>query len=161
MDIILLNECSQYTWLAESVGLKTIKLINQRNTRWCHTGKSMTTLNMFFLHCYTASILMHLNNCWSFECRMAKISLIQSVMRRTTAVLIQDWFFTRKNIMFPLPPILNCFYSLLAIKSRHDDQIPCTWDKTRIEIIKSRRVAEIWVPASFFHLFHFFFPIFF
>ncbi len=39
----------------------------------------------FLLHCYTASISMLFNNCWSFERRMAKISSIRSVLRCTTA----------------------------------------------------------------------------
>ncbi len=53
-----------------------------------HCGKSMNTLEIFFLHCYTSSISMLFNNFRSFEHRMAKISMIQSVlwpMWRTTA----------------------------------------------------------------------------
>ena len=43
-------------------------------------GKSTSTFDVLFLHCYTTSISILFNNCWSFECRMAKISLIQFVL---------------------------------------------------------------------------------
>jgi len=58
---------------------------NRRNTRRCHTVEIQRKHSIIFLHCYTASISMLFNNCWSFERRMAKISLIRSVLRCTTA----------------------------------------------------------------------------
>ncbi len=45
-----------------------------------YCGKSMNTLEILFLLCYTTSILMLFNNCWSFELRMAKIQLFRFVL---------------------------------------------------------------------------------
>jgi hypothetical protein len=65
LDISLLNRISQFTCVAEFVGLKTIELIQSINstqgdvTLWKFKANSQYTL----LHCYTASISMIFNNC--------------------------------------------------------------------------------------------------
>ena len=59
--------------------------MDETRTRWCHTVEIQWGHSIFFLHCYTASISIRFNNCWSFERRIAKIWLIQSVLRCTTA----------------------------------------------------------------------------
>ncbi len=79
-----------FYWMKVLNTLVLQKLLVRRQSNWInqstehevmsHCGKSMNTLDIFFLHRHTASILMRFNNCWSFEHRMAKISLIQSVL---------------------------------------------------------------------------------
>ena len=59
--------------------------MDETRTRWCHTVEIQWGHSIFFLHCYTASISIRFNNCWSFERRIAKIWLIRSVLRCTTA----------------------------------------------------------------------------
>ncbi len=55
-----------------------------------HCGKSINTLDIVFLHCYTASTLMHVKNSWSFECRIAKISFIQSVLYHSASSTVTE-----------------------------------------------------------------------
>ncbi len=93
MYLIYINTLSY--WMKVLNTLVYQNLLIQRQSNWFdqstehevipHCGKYMKTLDkFFFLHCYTASISMHFSTCWSFERRTAKISLIQSVLRRTT-----------------------------------------------------------------------------
>ncbi len=93
LGIVLLNGVFQCSCVTEFVGSKTIVLIqsiyrNRRNTN--DTVEIQWKHSIFFVHCYTASISMLFNNCWCFESRMAKISMIRSVLRCTTASTMAD-----------------------------------------------------------------------
>ena len=86
-----------------------------------HCRNSMRTLN-FFLHCYTSSISMLFNNCWSFERRMAKIwlGLIQSVLRCTTASTM-----TEQSLY--LSTVSDCQGTLKMSTARGLPQKPYLW----------------------------------
>ncbi len=73
--------CSRICWFENNLMNQSIKGIWGDVMLW----KIHEHFDIFFLHCYTTSILIFFNNCWSFECRMAamaKISLIQFVLWR-------------------------------------------------------------------------------
>ncbi len=77
--------CSRICWFEDN---RIDSIDRRRSTEHERGDVTLWKFNentQFILHCYTASILMLFNNCWTFERRMDKISSIQAVLRCTTA----------------------------------------------------------------------------
>ncbi len=104
-----------------------------------HCEKSMNTLDIFFLHCYTASISMHFNNCWSFERRMAKISLIQFVLRRTTATTALSRSSTATELSLYLSTTKAC--SRWRVQGLHWS--PTSGDNIQVRIRRPDNIAIV------------------
>ncbi len=131
-----------YICVAEFVGSKTIEMNyslkrTQGNvTLWIFSE----TRDIFFLPCYTTSFSMLLNDCWSFERRMAKILFIQSVAWR------QHYHSASSTVSESLLDLLTAkAFSRWRVQEVYPWS-PTSGDNVQVQICRPHNVTvELWI----------------